>query len=106
MFAVQTAFASPAGGKMNFETLNKTDAQILFQDNSMMNQQVILLTENQMNELKAKGWWSRIRDRIFTPSNIMRAVGVVAYFYPPTAAASVGFGSWWNTYTVGYSWAF
>ena len=58
MFAVQTAFASPTGDKMNLETLNKSDAQVLFQDD-MMNQQVVLLDEGQMNELKAKGWWGR-----------------------------------------------
>jgi len=106
MFIVQAAFASPASDKMNFETLNKTDAQILFQDNVISTQEIIVLDENQMNELKAKGWWRRIRRRIFTPSNIMRAIGVIAYFYPPTATASIGFGSWWNTYTVGYLWTF
>ena len=60
MFAVQTAFASPTGDKMNLETLNKSDAQVLFQDNTM-SQQILLLDEDQMNELKAKGWWSRVK---------------------------------------------
>ena len=71
MFAVQTAFASPTGDKMNLETLNKSDAQVLFQDD-MMNQQVVLLDEGQMNELKAKGWWSRLRHRV---SNEVRRWG-------------------------------
>jgi len=61
MFAVQTAFASPGGDKMNFETLNKTDTQILFQNNVTSRQKIIVLDVNQMNELKAKGWWHRIR---------------------------------------------
>jgi len=30
-------------------TLNKTDAKVLFQDNDMINQQVVLLDKNQMN---------------------------------------------------------
>ena len=63
MFATQTAFASPTGDKMNLETLNKSDAQVLFQD-SDMTQQVVLLNEGQMNELKAKGWWSRVKRRV------------------------------------------
>ena len=71
MFAVQTAFASPTGDKMNLETLNKSDAQVLFQDD-MMNQQVVLLDEGQMDELKAKGWWSRLRHRV---SNEVRRWG-------------------------------
>ena len=71
MFAVQTTFATPTDGKINLETLNKSDAQILFQDD-MMKQQVILLNEGQMNELKAKGWWTRFRHRI---SNEVRRWG-------------------------------
>jgi len=63
MFAAQAAFASPTGDKMNLETLNKSDAQVLFQDNAMT-QQVILLDESQMNKLKAKGWWSRLKHRV------------------------------------------
>ena len=63
MFAVQTVFATPTDGKINLETLNKSDAQVLFQDD-MMKQQVILLNEGQMNELKAKGWWTHFRDRV------------------------------------------
>ena len=63
MFATQVAFASPTGDKMNFETLDKTDAQILFVDNDMATQQVILLDENQMDASKAKGWFSRIKTR-------------------------------------------
>ena len=55
MFAVQTAFASPIGDKINFEILNQTDVQALFQDN-ITTQEVIILQKNQMNELKAKGW--------------------------------------------------
>ena len=61
MFTVQTAFASTVIDKMNFETLNKTDSQVLFQDNDMINQQVVLLDKNQMNELKAKGLGRYIR---------------------------------------------
>jgi len=71
MFAVQTAFASPAGDKMNFETLNKTDAQILFQDDVTSRQEIIVLDVNQMNELKAKGWWHRIRRRF---SHVVRSI--------------------------------
>ena len=86
MFAVQTAFASPTGDKMNLETLNKSDAQVLFQDD-MMNQQIVLLDESQMNELKAKGWWSRLRHSVsnevrrwgrdlrHTPREIQRVLG-------------------------------
>lgn len=66
MFAAQAAFASPTGDKMNFETLNKTDAQMLFLDNDMASQEVILLNQNQMGELKAKGWWGRHVTRHFS----------------------------------------
>jgi len=59
MFAAQAALASPNGDKMNFETLNKTDAQMLFLDNDMAIQEVILLNQIQMDESKAKGWWGR-----------------------------------------------
>ncbi|KIM05140.1 MAG: hypothetical protein KN64_05045 [Sulfurovum sp. AS07-7] len=82
-------------------TLEKQDSQAIFGENDM-NQQISLLNAEQMDEIQAQGWFRRI----FTPSNIMRAVSVIAYFYPPTATASIGFGNWWNTYTVGYRWAF
>ena len=65
MFAVQTAFATPTDGKINLETLNKSDAQVLFQGD-MMNQQIIFLDNGQMNGLKAKGWWGRHVTRHFT----------------------------------------
>jgi hypothetical protein len=68
MFAVQTAFASPTGDRMDLEILNKSDAQILFQNNDMTTQQVIFLNENQMGESKAKGWWGR-----HVTSNLRRA---------------------------------
>jgi hypothetical protein len=105
MFAAQAAFASPMGDRMNLETLNKSDAQVLFQDNAM-SQDVVVLNNGQMKALKGKSWWTRLRNKITTPSNLMTIVSVAAYFYPPTAVASVGFGSWWNTYTAGYMWAF
>jgi len=83
MFAVQTAFASPAGDKMNFETLNKTDAQILFQDDVISTQEIIILDENQMNELKAKGWWRRIRRYVSRHRRqlALQTLGVVFYYY-------------------------
>lgn len=100
MFAVSTAFASPSD-RVDFATMSKADTQMLFGHHNM-SQQAALLNEDEMHQTQAKGWFRRI----FTPSNILRVVGVIAHFYPPTAAASIGFGSWWNTYTAGYMWAF
>ena len=59
MFAAQAAFASPMGDRMNLETLNKSDAQVLFQDNTM-SQHVVVLNKGQMNELKGKSWSNEI----------------------------------------------
>ena len=67
MFATQVAFASPTGDKMNFETLDKADAQMLFVDNDMASQEVRLISQKQMAESKAKGWFSRIRPSIGRP---------------------------------------
>ena len=82
MFAVQTAFATPTDGKINLETLNKSDAQVLFQDD-MMSQQVILLDKVQMNELKAKGWWGRHVTRHFSRAGraIQRGLGYINDFF-------------------------
>ena len=63
MFAAQAAFASPMGDRMNLETLNKSDAQVLFQDNAM-SQHVVVLNEGQMKALKGMSWWTRFRDRV------------------------------------------
>ena len=88
MFAVQTAFASPTGDKMNLETLNKSDAQVLFQD-SDMTQQVVLLNEGQMNELKAKGWWSRVKRRVNrTRRSISRRISRYTIVCTPSSSLS------------------
>ena len=63
MFAAQAAFASPMGDRMNLETLNKSDAQVLFQDNAI-SQDVVVLNDGQMKALKGMSWWTRFRDRV------------------------------------------
>jgi len=88
MFAAQAAFASPMGDRMNLETLNKSDAQVLFQDNTM-SQDVVLLGESQMNKLKGKGFWgSFVR-------SIQRGLGQINrhlshYFGIKTRSANAG----------------
>lgn len=59
MFAVSTAFASPSD-QMDFTTMSKADTQMLFGHDDM-SQQVSLLSEDQMHQTQAQGWFSGIK---------------------------------------------
>ena len=53
--ATTLATASPSD-QMDFFTLNKNDAHMLFQNIDTTTQHIVVLNENQMNKLKARNW--------------------------------------------------